>query len=141
MRYDPYRDPEPKAWLKMDEQERLAEIERYHRKKGIKLPSLRMHAVMHTIAENQIAMADQIPVRAKLQQLMAEGLDRHDAVHAIGTIMAYLMHGIMTGKIGGDPNAYYLKKLEKLTAEWWLKNWDHADADTPSSHAPTRVPE
>ncbi len=47
---------------------------------------------MHVVVENQIAMGDEIPVRDTLVRLMSEGLDRHDAVHAIATVLTNLIY-------------------------------------------------
>ncbi len=42
----------------------------------------------HVVVENQIALGDEIPVARNLHQLMAQGLDRHDAIHAIASVKA-----------------------------------------------------
>ncbi len=127
MRYDPYKDPHPDEWLHLDEQERMDLVVAFHRRKRIKMPSPLAHAALHTAVENQIALADETPVKQTLQRLMAEGLDRHEAVHAIATVLAELMHGLVTGKRAEEPNAYYEQKLRKLTADWWLHHWDDPD--------------
>ncbi|MGA9672463.1 MAG: hypothetical protein WBQ94_24830, partial [Terracidiphilus sp.] len=85
--YNPERAPEPEAWLELDEQERILLVENYHRPARIKLPNRKAHAVFHVIVENQIAMNLEPVVRA-MARLMKEGLTRHDAVHAIGSVVA-----------------------------------------------------
>jgi hypothetical protein len=47
----------------------------------------RLHATAHVIVENQAAMGDATVVPATLDRLMREGLDRHDAIHAIGSVL------------------------------------------------------
>jgi hypothetical protein len=42
--------------------------------------------VFHVIVENQAAQGLETPVRRTLARLQAEGLSRHDAVHAVGSI-------------------------------------------------------
>jgi hypothetical protein len=60
----------------------------YHRRTRVKLPNQRLHAAIHVAVENQIAMGDELPVHGVLDRLQAEGLDRHDAIHAIGSALA-----------------------------------------------------
>ena len=38
---------------------------------------------------------DELPVRRTAQRLMSEGLDRHDAIHAIGSVLAGNIHDLM----------------------------------------------
>jgi hypothetical protein len=39
------------------------------------------------IVENQVALGDTFAARAVLLRLMAEGLDRHEAIYAIGSVL------------------------------------------------------
>ena len=55
----------------------------YHRRAGIFPPNEQLHATFHVVVENQIALGDELPVRRAVDRLMAEGLDRHQAVHAV----------------------------------------------------------
>jgi hypothetical protein len=52
---------------------------------------------------------------------MGEGLDRHDAVHAVGSVVVGLMYDMLRvrGKDAGDINAKYADELATLTAESW----------------------
>jgi hypothetical protein len=85
--YYPLRDPNSTEWLNLDEQERIGLVTDYHRKKRIELPNRMVHAAFHTAVENQLA--EGIPdVRDALTRLMGEGLDRHEAIHAIGSVLA-----------------------------------------------------
>ena len=54
--YDPHIAPAPAGWLELDEDERSYLIEQYHEAAGIPLPNARLHATLHTIVENQIAL-------------------------------------------------------------------------------------
>ena len=87
-RYDPDKPIDAQEWMALDEGERQYLVEQYHRKKRIKMPNARMHAVFHVVVENQIALGDEIPAQKTLARLMGEGLSRHDAVHAIGSVVA-----------------------------------------------------
>ena len=45
------------------------------------------HAVVHAIVENQLALGEPVVV-ATLARLRSDGLDRHEAVHAIGSVLS-----------------------------------------------------
>ncbi|MEN8150147.1 MAG: DUF1841 family protein, partial [Planctomycetota bacterium] len=92
--YHPLRTPDPEAWLAMDEQERIALVELRHEDERVELDNVTLHAVIHVIVENQLAMQDE-DVRQTLDRLMAEGLDRHDALHAVGSVLAEHLWGVM----------------------------------------------
>jgi hypothetical protein len=120
-KYDPLHPVDPEQWLALDEAERLDMILKYHRRTGVHLPNPQIHAQFHLIVETQIAMGDQIPVQATLGRLMAEGLDRHEAIHAIGYVLSGHIFDLLQGEIvDADPNPGYFAALEKLTAESWL---------------------
>jgi hypothetical protein len=121
--YNPDRTIDPLEWTTLDEGERIDLVDRYHRKKRIKMPNLRLHAAIHVIVENQVALGAEIPAQKTLERMMREGLSRHDAVHAIGTVLAGHMFNLMKyGAMDEDVNANYHRQLEELTAEGWLKS-------------------
>jgi len=129
-RYDPFVEPQPDQWLALDEEERIDVVLEYHRHAGIHLPREKLHAVIHAIVENQIADAE-LPVRRTAQRLMSEGLDRHEAVHAIGSVLAGLLNDLMDETKSGcgvdtrsdhDPNEDYFAELDALPAEGWLRS-------------------
>jgi hypothetical protein len=120
--YDPLIAPDPEEWLALDESERIWLARDYHRRAGIKLPDAELHALIHAIVEAQIASGDELPVKRTMQRLLAEGLDRHDAIHAIGSVLAEHIHKIMSGSPAVSetkPNEPYFAALERLTAEGW----------------------
>jgi hypothetical protein len=121
--YTPDRPIDPLEWTTLDEDDRHYLVERYHRKKRIKMPNLILHAAIHVIVENQVALGKEIPVQKTLERLMREGLDRHDAIHAIGSVLAaYMFDLIKYGANDEDVNVDYHHQLEELTAESWLKS-------------------
>lgn len=121
--YDPERAVDAFKWTTLDEDERQYLVERYHRKKRIKMPNLRMHAVIRVIVENQVALGKEVPAQKTLERLMLEGLNRHEAIHAIGSVLAGHMFGLIKhGAKDQDVNANYYGQLETLTAESWLKS-------------------
>lgn len=84
----------------------------------MKTPSLR--AIAHVVVENQVALGDATPVPETLDRLMNEGLDRHDAVHAIGSIfMSIAFDAVHAWDDGGGVNAKYNRELAALTAAGW----------------------
>ena len=124
MRYDPDHDPNPENWLDMDEAERTELVRIYHKKRRIRLPNLLLHAAFHVTVENQIALGDELPVKRKLTELVKEGLDRHDAIHAIGSVLAEHMYHIMKGTSKDeDPNPTYFQALSTLTARSWREHY------------------
>ena len=89
------------------------------------MPSAKAHAAIHVFVENQIALGDEIPVRRTVERLMSEGLDRHDAIHAVGSVLAghiTELLGRSETEPGADPNRPYYIALDQLTAEDWLRS-------------------
>ncbi|HEX8209408.1 MAG TPA: hypothetical protein VF584_04395 [Longimicrobium sp.] len=120
-RYDPDRSLDPEWWLALDEHERIRLVEEYHRKARVRLPNATAHAVFHVIVENQVALGSEIPVAATLARLMKMGLDRHDALHAISSVLAAHMHQLFQDEpsLPEDPNVAYFAALAKLTPRSW----------------------
>src|ERR1041385_9008432 len=132
MQYDADEQPDPDAWLELDEAERIDLVMDYHRRTGVQLENPDPHAIAHVVVENQVALGEATPVPETLERLMDEGLDRHDAVHAIGSILMETVFAATHERDdGGDVNARYNRELAALTAARWrsrLKypSWDRA---------------
>ena len=118
MRYDPDKPVDAAEWLALAEMEQQLIVERYHKRARVRLPSLRMHAVIHAAIEPQVAEGHAAACRA-LERMLAEGLERHDAIHALGSVMAKHMFGIMKEGQAFD-DAAYTRDLDALSAERWL---------------------
>ena len=121
--YNPERGPEPESWLELDEQERILLIETWHRVARIKLPNVTAHAALHVIVENQIALDLKTVVRA-MDRLRKQGLTRHDAIHAIGSVVAENLFGILKADQNDDAaasQARYCAAVERLTAVSWRR--------------------
>ncbi|MCI0150785.1 hypothetical protein KNO81_33480 [Paraburkholderia sediminicola] len=121
--YNPERGPEPESWLELDEQERILLIGTWHRVARIKLPNVTAHAALHVIVENQIAL-DLEPVVRAMDRLRKQGLTRHDAIHAIGSVVAENLFGILKADQNDDAaasQARYCAAVERLTAESWRR--------------------
>ena len=118
--YDPEHAPDPQWWLALDEQEQMDLARDYHRRARVHVPNARLHAAIHTVVETQVAMGDELSVARVLARLQAEGLDRHDALHAIGSVLArQIDRAITEGAAGGDLNEAYQQELAELSAESW----------------------
>jgi len=117
MRYDPEVAPDPSGWQALGEDERIMLAETYHRRAGIEVPNMTVHATVHAIIENQVAMGDELPTHNAIERLMGEGLDRHDAVHAVASVLAVHINDALRA---GSPNIEaYNDAVERLTAESW----------------------
>jgi len=122
MRYDADKAPDPDEWLELDEHERIDLVVAYHRRGNLPVGgSAKAHAATHVIVENQVAMGDATVVPATLDRLMREGLDRHEAVHAIGSVLLKIVFDVTTGTCDRDAdiNSEYGRKLAGLTAASW----------------------
>jgi hypothetical protein len=113
--------PTPIDWLQLDEGERIELVSSYHRREKIRLPSAQLHAVIHVIVENQLALGEAVVIET-LARLQREGLNRHDALHAIGSVLAGDLYELMqdSSEATADVQSRYLERLQKLTAEDWL---------------------
>jgi hypothetical protein len=118
--YDPDVSPLPIDWLRTDEADRIELVVAYHRRRNVKLPDSQLHAVVHVVVENQLALGEEVVVNT-LARLQAEGLSRHDALHAIGSILAENLYELMRDDEGATGESYgrYLERLQKLTARSW----------------------
>ena len=125
MRYNPLVEPDYERWLEADEMERIHAVRSYHKRTRSKLPNEQIHATIHVTVENQIALGDEIPVAETMERLMAEGLDRHDALHAVGSLLAGHIWQIMKdpGAQPSDPNEAYFEELRELTAQKWYDEY------------------
>ena len=118
--YDPGSAPETAEWLAAAEDERLAAVFAYHRNARIVVANDRLHAAIHVVVENQVALGETIVVET-LARLQHEGLTRHDAIHAVGTVLVNrLVAAMKTPTDKATLAASYLAELENLTAQEWL---------------------
>jgi hypothetical protein len=119
MTYDPHDPPPFGEWLQLDEQEQADLVAAYHAETEDEAENPTLHAMIHVVVENQLASGDE-RVTATLDRLTREGLDRHDAVHAIGSVLVNQIwragHAGHEGEV--SPGDYY-DELARLTARSW----------------------
>ena len=116
--YDAAKAPDPKSWLDLGEHERIFLVEDFYRQARIELPKLKVHAVIHAVVENQIASKLE-PVLRAMERLGREGLSRHDAVHAVGSVVAEHLFDLMQPTTNDDAATRYNAAVERLTAATW----------------------
>ncbi|MBI1398004.1 MAG: hypothetical protein GC151_18680 [Betaproteobacteria bacterium] len=117
--YNPEESPKAEDWLALDEQERVLLVEYFHRDARIPLPkrARRIHASLHAVVENQVAVRDQ-PVVQALERLTGEGVTRHEAIHAIGSVLVRVMRGVMNSESpGASASEDYYAELARLTRQ------------------------
>jgi adenosylmethionine-8-amino-7-oxononanoate aminotransferase len=95
-------------------------VEAHHRALAadhVPTPKPRLHAAIHLVVENQLASGSPPQARRAMDRLIRAGLSRHEAVHAIASVVAEAAHGALTG--GRFDPAEYARALDALTAEGW----------------------
>ena len=110
-----------RQWDLLSEDERISMVMKFHEEAGIELPDENIHALLHVIVENQIVLGDETPGEAVLQRVSDESLDRHDAVHAIASVLVDHMLELVGGEDAAPGNDEYYADLEKLTAAKWQR--------------------
>ena len=119
-RYDANQAPESRSWLASDESARHRAVEAHHQNLETHpgMPNEQLHTTMHVIVENQLAANDPPEVSATLKRLVADGLTRHEAVHAIASVVAEALFGVMKKRQKADLVAIG-RALARLRPEPW----------------------
>jgi hypothetical protein len=119
--YDPENAPDPETWLELDDSERIQLVVEQHVEADDECPNLEVHAIIHAIVENQIAMGLESTTET-MERLQREGLTRHDALHAVGSVVAEHMFEILrTGgkSLAGSVQPAIDAALRRLDAARW----------------------
>jgi len=124
--YDPEHAPNPKEWLALGESERIRLAQSFHVSARIKVPNLKAHAAFHAVVENQLATGFGPSCRT-VERLQKEGMSRHEAIHAIGSIVAKFLHESISGP--GSESAETMQRrmnaeIESLSAAQWSAGRD-----------------
>ncbi|WP_242392920.1 DUF1841 family protein [Anaeromyxobacter oryzisoli] len=119
MTYDADQAPEPESWLAATEDDRLEAVEAHHRglTSHAPMPRPRVHAALHLVVETQLASGKPPEVRRALTRLTAGGLSRHEAVHAIGFVIADATRAALEGR--RFDAQVFAREVDALTAERW----------------------
>ena len=119
--YNPLKTPNPEEWLALGEDERILLVREFHESlEELEEEALNLHATFHVIVENQIAENVQF-IPETIEKLIRQGLDRHDAVHAIAAIISEDVFDLLKGNKQEFCAKQYRRKLEKITAKRWRK--------------------
>jgi len=122
--YNPLVEPNKDKWLASSEFDRVDSVREFHENSEDdefeEDGALSIHSTLHVIVENQLAMGvDLIP--ETVAKLTRQGLDRHEAIHAIGAVISKDIFDIVSGEKTEFSPKKYRKKLDKITAKRWKK--------------------
>lgn len=119
--YDPNTAPDPAAWNLIDEGERIVMIINWHQEAGIDLPNEVVHATFHAVIESQAALGDETPVAAALERLQKDAIDRHEAIHCIGSALAEYLYQMQSAseEDAEKLNQQYFENVEALSIRQW----------------------
>jgi Domain of unknown function (DUF1841) len=118
MRYDPDAELDVEGWVELNEDERLSAVQKYHKRTKARSGNSRVHCTIHVAVETQLAEGHPEASEA-LARLLAEGLGRHEALHAIGSVLAQELFAVVRGKGGAHDPERYAQGLRSLTARSW----------------------
>ncbi len=121
-KYNPNKPVDSENWLALDEALRIELVHDFHSELDVEMAvdALKVHSSIHVIVENQLAMGvDLIP--ETIAKLTRQGLNRHEAIHAIGAIISEDIFDVMKGNAEEFSPIKYRRKLDKITAKRWLK--------------------
>ena len=120
--YDPLVGPDAEVWLSLDDQERIAAVLAWHAASSAPhppTPKPTLHAALHAVVENQAAANDPPAVTATLTRLCDAGLTRHEAVHAIASVVGDALQSALDGADGGFDVEAYAQDMRALEPGDW----------------------
>ena len=119
--YNALKKLDSALWLNLDEAVRLELIEEYveNFEKEIESSKKHIHASIHMVVENQLALGEK-PALDAYSRLLRQGLNRHETIHAIGAVIFSDIYDAMQN-IDNKQITSYKNRLRKLTAKKWLK--------------------
>lgn len=121
-KYNPLIEPNKEQWLNSSEKDRMETVRAFHKDnvEGLDDEAVLMHVSIHVIVENQLALGVEC-IPETIAKLTRQGLDRHEAIHAIGSMISEDIFNIIRGEKTEFSLKKYRKKLEKITAKRWRK--------------------
>jgi len=119
--YNPSIPPKADIWLELDEKHRLNLINDFveNYEQEIEKEARRIHAAIHMIIENQLALSVELTTET-YNRLKRQELDRHQIIHAIGAVISEDIFELMNGN-KENPFEGQKLRLKKLTAKRWKK--------------------
>ncbi|MEX2496992.1 MAG: hypothetical protein WD448_12935 [Woeseia sp.] len=115
--YDPDHAPNPQQWLQLEGQERTRIIAEYLDRHGGYGGSLQRQAHLQALVETQLAEGV-TPVKGAFMRLRDNGLNRHEAIRALASVLGRCMPEVLNSEdTDAPPDKTYLAQLETLTAD------------------------
>ncbi|CAA0104237.1 Uncharacterised protein [BD1-7 clade bacterium] len=121
-KYNPSQKIDPNEWLNLSEHDRMDLVRDFHESLDEDMPddAMELHAAFHVIVENQLAEEVEL-IPETIAKLTRQGLDRHEAIHAIAAIVSEDIFDLWKGNKTEFSPKQYRRKLEKITAKRWKK--------------------
>ena len=120
--YDPSKQLNSDEWLDLEESERISLVRIFHEALDDDLleDAIEMHTMFHVIVENQLAEKVEL-IPETIAKLTRQGLDRHEAIHAIAAIVSEDIFDLWKENKNEFSPKQYRRKLENITAKRWRK--------------------
>ena len=80
-----------------------------------------LHAALHVTVENQIAAGDPAETAATLRRLVSAGTTRHEAIHAVASVVLREMDAVVNQKRRYD-RVRVARELDQLRARDWHRS-------------------
>jgi hypothetical protein len=125
--YDPDIAPDAGEWLALPEEKRMYFVRSYHISSRIKVPNIEVHTALHVVVENQVA-SDYEPTKRAMARLQAQGLSRHDAIHAAASVIVNFISELHGEQSATERRTYHSRMaaaVERLDAKSWLSGSPH----------------
>lgn len=118
--YDAEQPPDPSTWLVADEVVRENAVRAYHA--GLTdhplTPRPGLHTALHIIVENQVAAGEPEETAATVKRLVDAGATRHEAIHAVASVVVREMDAVVKEKRRYD-REQVARELDRLRAADW----------------------
>ncbi len=124
--YDPESAPDPNEWLALPEGERIRLVRSYHVARKLRAPSMKAHAALHVVIENQLA-SGYGPSKRAVARLLSDGLSRHDALHAIASVVTQFIYESTQGQTETQRMTFQARlneAIERLESDGWKATGD-----------------
>lgn len=118
--YDANSAPDPSEWHSLSVAERIRLVRSYHQTRRIKLRNVKLHTALHVAVEQHVAQGYG-PTCRTMERLQTEGLTRHEAIHAIASVLSKFTDELSNPETRPqeDFNRRMNAAIEALTATAW----------------------